>query len=1174
MKVFIPFGLNMKVCSIIVLVIAALSARSQTCEITMRNDTLTSPNHLLVDIYLKATSGPFYYADAQFKITANPGINSQPVTATIVPGYSDLTYDKQQPTRINKPYGTVNTFVVIGCWIPSTQDSCSIISASGQGTRICRIDFTTADAFLPFQANLQLTSSSPLGTAVFYMNPIPNAVLCSSSIINTNLINPVLNQPVNSSFTLTGGYYCSGGGDIVLSGSETGISYKLTRNGDGQFPIIAGTGNQLVWSNQPAGNYSVYAWRTAEYVNATIGNVSMVHFTESVGGMVGPATEVIGIGSNTGTMTLTGENGAVMRWEKQYNGGGYSPISNTTDSCSEIPGPAGIYNYRCKVYNQPCPTVYSAENTVIVTRTPVTTAGNVSNACPGSTISVPVTVKLFSSITSMSLRLDYDPTFMTYSGFSNANPSLTGMIINDVSTSTPPLRKIMIVWTDVVPKTIADDSKIADLNFTCISNVPTLSFNTTANGGQDCEYADENGIVLPDSPQSVFFHDATVNIGPAPAGPITGTSNVCRKTNHVAYSVLPITNATGYNWQVPSGASIVSGSNTNSILVNFSESAVSGDITVTGTNGCPASGESSSFPVTINQLPVPVISGPDTICTMLPSGTVYSTDAGMTGYTWTITGGSIIAGAGTNSITTSWISPGTGNVSVNYNTQQGCTSPEPAIKNITLKAVPPNTGIMTGPSNVLPGQTGVVFSVEPLPTATGYVWTLPAGATITSGANTNAITVDFANTAGGGAVRVYGTNSCGTGCAGTGIFLHVIYGIGGKYTYFNNSNIPIDTLFLKLYNNGTLIATDQTDWNGDYSFTGIGPGTYSLLAYPAQTWSGVNGTDALIVQRYFAGMETLAEPVSLLAADVNNSGSINGTDALKIKRRFAGYDNYFEMGDWTFSQVGTGGTQVTLGSSPIIVDFYGLCVGDVNGSYTFGGNKPAGSEVILVSHGEITAYPGQSVDLPVRVENDITVNAISLVIPYPEEQAEISGIEMVQGEPVFNTVNGELRIAWSDLQSLDLKAGDILLTLKVKVKEVIPGNPVIELHPGWESELADDMAKVIPSAELSCPAIKILNAIGINDRNSGNENISVYPNPANDILNVEFSLESRAEFSFQLSDVTGRIVKMIPERSFLKGEGKIQISSSDLANGLYNLKVKIDYKDGPVEYLRKVIIDR
>ena len=71
----------------------------------------------------------------------------------------------------------------------------------------------------------------------------------------------------------------------------------------------------------------------------------------------------------------------------------------------------------------------------------------------------------------------------------------------------------------------------------------------------------------------------------------------------MTYSIVPIVNATSYNWTVPPGASIVTGSNTNSITVDFLNNAVSGNVTVYGVNFC-GNGPSSQLPVTVNAMPV------------------------------------------------------------------------------------------------------------------------------------------------------------------------------------------------------------------------------------------------------------------------------------------------------------------------------------------------------------------------------------------------------------------------------------------------------------------------------------------------------------------------------------------------------------------------------------------
>jgi gliding motility-associated-like protein len=82
-------------------------------------------------------------------------------------------------------------------------------------------------------------------------------------------------------------------------------------------------------------------------------------------------------------------------------------------------------------------------------------------------------------------------------------------------------------------------------------------------------------------------------------------------------------------------------------------------------------------------------------------------------------------------------------------------------------------GPVSGPTEVCPETSGNVYSVDPIPNATGYIWTLPAGATITEGWNTNVITVSFSQNAQSGSVTVYGTNEYGVGPGAPPIYITV-----------------------------------------------------------------------------------------------------------------------------------------------------------------------------------------------------------------------------------------------------------------------------------------------------------------------------------------------------------------------------------------------------------------
>jgi len=84
--------------------------------------------------------------------------------------------------------------------------------------------------------------------------------------------------------------------------------------------------------------------------------------------------------------------------------------------------------------------------------------------------------------------------------------------------------------------------------------------------------------------QNVTLTGAGVCIYPSAAEAIIGVASVNQGQGSLIYSIPLIPNATTYVWTLPSG--VIGSSSTNTIVVNFSSSAVSDNITVYGHNIC------------------------------------------------------------------------------------------------------------------------------------------------------------------------------------------------------------------------------------------------------------------------------------------------------------------------------------------------------------------------------------------------------------------------------------------------------------------------------------------------------------------------------------------------------------------------------------------------------------
>lgn len=248
---------------------------------------------------------------------------------------------------------------------------------------------------------------------------------------------------------------------------------------------------------------------------------------------------------------------------------------------------------------------------------------------------------------------------------------------------------------------------------------------------------------------------------------IVGTSTVCQGQNNVFFYVPEIwnylTNQDGYVWTLPAGATIASGNNTDSIYVNFSTSAVSGNISVHGNNACGDGFESPLFAITVNPVPAQpsAITGNAAPCQAV-TGLIYSVInvAGVT-YTWTVPAGWIItAGQGTNSIT---VTSGAASGNIQVTPSNACGSGTVQTLVVTVSALPAQPSAVIGTISPCQGSSQN-YSVSNV-AGVLYTWAFPSGWSQTGGGTTNSVTAIVGTS--GGTITVTPSNACGSGIAQT-----------------------------------------------------------------------------------------------------------------------------------------------------------------------------------------------------------------------------------------------------------------------------------------------------------------------------------------------------------------------------------------------------------------------
>src|SRR5664280_2766089 len=344
----------------------------------------------------------------------------------------------------------------------------------------------------------------------------------------------------------------------------------------------------------------------------------------------------------------------------------------------------------------------------------------------------------------------------------------------------------------------------------------------------------------------------TVFALPTPTFIVQPGATACSATN-VTYTtqagqtsyVWTFTGVSGTNYSITSGGT---GTDNNVTLKWLTAGSKTVTINYTNAGGCKAATATSSTATLVTLLPVPTIAGPTPVCVGI-AGNVYTTEAGMSNYTWVVSAGGIITAGGgvaNNTVTVTWTTTGAKTITVNYNNLNGCTATSATTYNVTVDPLPVPT--IAGPTPVCVGIAGNIYTTEA--GMSNYTWVVSAGGTITAGGGTasNTVTVTWTTT-GAKTVKVNYTN--GNGCTAT-----------SATTY----NVTIDPLpAATASNNGPVCAGSALSLTG---------GPAAMTNY---SWTGPNGFTSLLQNPSVSANATLAMAGVYALTVTNASGCANTT---------------------------------------------------------------------------------------------------------------------------------------------------------------------------------------------------------------------------------------------------------------------------------------------------------
>ena len=465
--------------------------------------------------------------------------------------------------------------------------------------------------------------------------------LCSNVISVNNTATATVNAASEAGTVSANQTICMGSSpsNITLAGNAGTIQWQFSVN-NSTWTAIAGATAGTLTSTQ-MGTLSAIRYFRAVVTSgscavATSATVTVTVSPTSVGGTISGGTTSICRGSTIGTLTLSGQVGTIVQWERKLDSGAWSNIGNGGSTAfSEIPYAAGTWQYRALVQRASCDSAYSSIQIIVVSPTPV--GGNVDYATTPICINTATTLNL---------------------------SGITGAVVR---------------W----------EKRVNSGSWTNIANTTTTLSDTPSSSG-NWEY---RALVNSGSCAAVYSASRSVDVNPILTVALTSDNvSVCQGTNNPLISYISTTgNPKGYvlDFDATANAAGIQDQNgnlntaPNSIKINYMPSNIplgvyNGNLTViTYSPSCSSVVYAISITVTAPPV-VPILETPTQPNCKTPAGTVTVTaPSPAAGITYTITGTNPVVAAEMNT-TGVFSSLAAGNYNVTT-TNGSCTSAPVAV---------------------------------------------------------------------------------------------------------------------------------------------------------------------------------------------------------------------------------------------------------------------------------------------------------------------------------------------------------------------------------------------------------------------------------------------------------------------------------------------------------------
>jgi len=319
--------------------------------------------------------------------------------------------------------------------------------------------------------------------------------------------------------------------------------------------------------------------------------------------------------------------------------------------------------------------------------------------------------------------------------------------------------------------------------------------------------------------------------------------------------------------------------------------------------------------------------------------------------------------------------------------------------------------------------------------------------------------------------------------------------ISGQLAYNNTASTQLNNVSLTLLNtSNAIVGNSVSNASGNFSFSGLSDGFYTIKPNITKPWSGATAMDITSYKKHIGAISLLSN-LQAKSGDVNGSNSLTTMDLTIIKQRIGSQISSFSVGDWVYDS-----PTVTISGSNVTQNIMALCYGDANGSYIPLSTLKSSFETFIASDESVKFINEREFEVPLLINTSASnLSSVTLKFSYPSEMLEVSDITMIKNNEDLDyfVKDNIITVIFSTLNPLYLLEGDILMTIKFLIRndlnDELFNNSKLYLSGEGEFGTFDD--KVLERINLKYCSTYI-------DKKTTPEEVEIYPNPVSDQITI------------------------------------------------------------------------